>query len=77
MSKSIIRRLIRQGGTGVKYVVDPEPAAELVLGPGPQGWRVTIHWPRCGPTKLNFESEQAARDWIDTASSDWIANHPK
>jgi hypothetical protein len=27
--------------------------------------------------EAQFESEQAARDWIDTASSDWIANHPK
>jgi hypothetical protein len=51
--------------------------AEIVIEPGVRGWLVRIHWPRGAPTKLSFSTEQAARNWAKTASSDWIANHPR
>ena len=51
--------------------------AEIVIEPGVRGWLVRIHWPRWAPTKLSFSTEQAARNWAKTASSDWIANHPR
>ena len=52
-------------------------AAEVVIEPGFRGWLVSVHWPRGHPTKLSFTTEQAARNWIETASADWIANHPR
>lgn len=52
-------------------------AAELVVEPGVRGYLVTVHWPRGHPTRLSFSTEQAARTWVETASSDWIANHHK
>src|SRR5947207_553680 len=52
-------------------------AAEVVIEPAVGEWVVTVHWPRGHPTRLRFSTEQAARTWVETASSDWIANHPK
>ena len=57
-------------------VIEKVARAELVLGPGPQGLTVAAHWLHVGGPK-GFKTEQAARDWIDTNSSDWIANHPR
>jgi hypothetical protein len=52
-------------------------AAEVVIEPGIQAWLVKIHWRRGRPTKLSFRTEQAARLWTETASTDWIANHAR